>query len=563
MVVALVIDAVKALLDTEAEEDIDLQAPFMDMGLDSLATTELVRQLGVALGVQLPPTLLFDYPTVVALSGYLSGLVCGERQVNDQVGRTRQSTHDKQRGYVAVVGVSCRLPGGIEGPALLWNALTDGHCMVGKVPFSRWDVDAVTAKRANLGKAVQNRMQWGGFMEDLELFDPSPFRISTAEASVMDPQQRLLLEYSYLAFLDAGYTKEDLQDQNVGVFIGIAANDAMELAGNADTSETSVYSANATNHATAAGRISFTFGVQGPCASYDTACSTALVALHAGARCLQHGDCDLALTSGVNATLTATASIGCAIAGMTSVTGRCHTFDEAADGYVRGEGCGAVVLKLMGDSKSDRDQIYAVVRSAGVAQDGTSASLTAPNGRAQEKLLRFTHADGEVTADEVDYLEAHGTGTALGDPIEMRSAASVFGTGRSKDCPLVMGSIKANIGHLEPAAGAAGLIKTVLVLQHEQAPPNIALNSLNPKIEAVVEGFPVRFPVTLESLSVNSRDKSLQAGVSSFGFSGTIAHALVAQPLVEMARDIPEFHGLYMGSSKVNRPWMHPKREKS
>jgi acyl transferase domain-containing protein len=303
-------------------------------------------------------------------------------------------------------------------------------------------------------------MMWGGFMEDLELFDASFFKISAAEASAMDPQQRLLLEYSYLAFHDAGYSKEVLQGQDAGVFVGISGTDAQELAGNRSNADVSVYSANGTTHSTAAGRLSFVFGLQGPCAAYDTACSSALVALHAAVRSLQHEECDLAVATGVSVMLTATASKSIATAGMTSSSGRCHTFDEGADGYCRSEGCGAVVLKRMGDALADQDRIHAVVRGVGVAQDGTSASLTAPNGQAQEKLLHAALRDAGLASHELDYLETHGTGTALGDPIEMNALKAVMGEGRSDEHPLVMGGVKANIGHLEPAAGIAGLFST-------------------------------------------------------------------------------------------------------
>ena len=301
----------------------------MEMGLDSLATTQLVRQLGEDLGVTLAPTLLFDYPTVAALSTYLASLV-STTNVEHELGSeerlrvrpTFRAAGALQRG-VAVIGMSCRLPGSIEGLAALWTALSEGRCAVGKVPFHRWDVEAATASRKNLSEEVQNRMRWGGFVEDLELFDPSFFRISAAEASAMDPQQRLLLEYSWLAFCDAGYTKDKLQDQNAGVFLGIASNDAVEVSSKAAASATSVYSANGTSHSTAVGRVSYTFGLQGPCAAYDTACSSALVALHAGVRGLQNGDCDLALVIGVNVMLTDTLSEAFAVAGMTSPTGRC------------------------------------------------------------------------------------------------------------------------------------------------------------------------------------------------------------------------------------------------
>ena len=232
------------------------------------------------------------------------------------------------------------------------------RCAVTKVPFTRWDVDAAMISQAALSEEVKSRMKWGGFVEDLELFDPSFFRISAAEAAVMDPQHRLVLECSWLAFHDAGYTKEALQDQNVGMFLGISSSDAVEVSGKGASSSAgpSVYSANGTSHSTAVGRVSFTFGLQGPCAAYDTACSSALVALHAGVRGLQNGDCDLALVSGVNAMLISTISASFAVAGMTSATGRCHTFD-AADGYVRGEGW-RVVLKRMDDAISDHDRVH-------------------------------------------------------------------------------------------------------------------------------------------------------------------------------------------------------------
>eukprot|EP01052_Picozoa_sp_SAG31_P050815 SAG31_NODE_11777_length_999_cov_1.294444_1_plen_310_part_10 len=260
--------------------------------------------------------------------------------------------------------------------------------------------------------------------------------------------------------------------------------------------------------------------------------------------------------------LTPTISKAFAVAGMTSATGRCHTFDAAADGYVRAEGCGALVLKPMADATNDTDRIHAVVQGVGVAQDGISASLTAPNGQAQQKLLRHTLHDAQLDGHDVDYLEAHGTGTALGDPIEMNALASVMGDDRSDECPLVMGAVKANIGHLEPGAGAAGLIKAVLVLQHELAPPNAELKTLNPKIEAVVGGFPVHFPVSLEPLRQHSgreADAALVAGVSSFGYAGTIAHTVMCQPSRESARSSPATTDDEADSAFPNRksfPWL-------
>jgi len=365
------------------------------------------------------------------------------------------------------------------------------------------------------------------------MFDAGLFNISPAEAAGMDPQHRLLLDCAYLAFQDAGLTREVLQDKRVGVFVGISTNDAAELALKSQE-EKNVYSANGTSHSVAAGRISFVFGLRGPCIAYDTACSSSLVALHGAVRALQHNECDAALVMGVNVMLTPSASISIAVAGMSSPTGRCHTFDKSADGYVRSEGCGAIVLKRMDNAESNEDVIHAVIKGVAVGQDGTSASLTAPNGRAQEELIHRALKDGGISGEDVDYLEAHGTGTSLGDPIEMKAVSSAMNGGRKDTNPLVLGGVKANIGHLEPAAGLAGLIKAILVLQKEQAPPNAELRTLNPKIREVMTNCPLHFPMELESLrkyTGKSDGEALIAGVSSFGYAGTIAHALVEQYL--------------------------------
>ena len=452
---------VENLLGDEAPQGgVDIDTPLMELGLDSLAATQLMREMSEKWQFPLQPTLLFDYPTINSLCDHLASVMSDDVVSQD----TAVSMPHQVSGYltgsqdrgVAIVGMGCRFPGGIEGPVMFWDVIQAGRCVVGKVPFCRWDVDAAMVRFVNLTEEVKRRMMWGGFVEDLELFDTSFFKISAAEVSAMDPQQRLLLEYSYLAFHDAGYTKKAMEGRNAGVFMGIYSTDAMEVAGKRSAAEMSVYSANGTSHSTAAGRVSYVFGLQGPCAAYDTACSSALVALNAAVRSLQNGDCDLAVAGGVNVMLTPTVSFSIAAAGMTSSAGRCHTFDEGADGYCRGEGCGAVVLKRMGDAASDQDRIHAVVRGIGVAQDGTSASLTAPNGRAQEKLLRSTLRDAGLAGHEVDYLEAHGTGTALGDPIEMNALTAPMGEGRSEEHPLVMGGVKANIGHLEAAAGISG-----------------------------------------------------------------------------------------------------------
>ena len=537
--------ACESVLGDDLNLDDDL--PLMEAGIDSLGATELVNVLNSSIGLELPSTLLFNHPTIRALTAHIVTQIQEPSRADEdtppknlQPGREQQpglslSSRRVKEPDVAIIGMSCRLPGGIEGSVMLWDVARAGSCTVTKVPFSRWDMDAEAASKPEFSIDMKNRMAWGGFVNNLDLFDAGFFRISTAEASAMDPQHRLLLEYSFLAFRDAGYDKKSLQGQNVGVFVGIAGSGSFG---------DGVYALSGALASGAVGRVSYVLGLQGPCAAYDTACSSSLTALHAAVRSLRADDCDLALVAGVNMLMPG-AAVPFAVAGMTSPTGRCHTFDELADGYVRGEGSGAVVLQRMQDAVSDQNRLHAVVCGVGAAQDGTSASLTAPNGQAQEKLYNTALQDAELGhgGSTVDYLEAHGTGTALGDPIEMGSLAEVMGKGRGGDQPLVMGAVKANVGHTEMAAGVAGLLKAVLVLKHEQAPPNPELQTLNPKIAAVVKGFPVLFPRKVELLrllSDNAESDRLVAGVSSFGAYGTIAHAVIAQAPTEEVRELTD-----------------------
>ena len=377
-------------------------------------------------------------------------------------------------------------------------------------------------------------------MDNIDLFDAGVFRISTAEATSMDPQQRLLLEYALLAFSDAGCTTDMLHGSNVGVFVGIATADAREVHA-ASGKNRGVYSANGTSHSTAVGRISFTFGLEGPSVAYDTACSSSLVALDAATQCLQLHNCDLALVAGVNVMLTPSISKAFGVAGMTSPTGQCHSFDAAADGFCRGEGCGAVVLQRLGEAGADERTVHAVVRSVHVKQDGQSASLMAPNGTSQSKLLRATLAGASLEGHDVDYIEAMSVGSPLGDLIEFGAITAVMGDGRLNEGSLVMGALKTNIGHTETASGMAGLIKAVLVLQLEKATCIAGLCTLNPKIEVIAKDLPVVFPRATEPLRLHSGKppgQALVAGVSAFGYAGTIAHAILAQAPFEQARPV-------------------------
>ena len=528
---------VSNILERKINES-DVKTPLVELGMDSLSMPALNYAIHDQFDVDLGPVGVYNFPTIHALAEFIAkGEAAGAADTTSQ--RTTTSTKSK----VAIVGMSCRFPGGIEGPEELWEATSAGKSVVGTIPKTRWDVHAVIAMDKTLSDDAKARLHYGGFMEDIDSFDANFFGISASEASKMDPQQRLALEYSYAALYDAGYrTKESLEGLNAGVFVGIFGTDAIEVASSAAGSS-NLYSVLGTAHSVAAGRISFALGLTGPCCSYDTACSSSLVALHAAMRSLQHGDCDMAVVVGVNVMLTPTASKAMAVAGATSPTGKCHTFDASGDGYCRSEGCGAVVLKRIEDV--DKGGVYAVLRGAAVAQDGTSASLMAPNGRAQEKLLRSTLEDAGLEGHEVDYMEAHGTGTSLGDPIEVGAISAVLGKPEKRQSPLMMGSVKANIGHLEGAAGMAGLIHAILVLQHETVVPNAELKTLNLKISQAMGSAWLEFPSTAKPLRVKNdgatgseSEKLLVAGLSSFGFSGTIAHALLEQAPREMTRSV-------------------------
>jgi acyl transferase domain-containing protein len=395
--------------------------------------------------------------------------------------------------------MSCRLPGGIESPWQFWEAIIAGECKVSQVPYARWDSDFVQNENSNQ-EEIQRRMRWGGFIRDLDLFDPEFFNISIAEARLMDPQQKLLLESAYIAFRDAGYTKEQLKGLNAGVFIGIETNDATQNLLRSMKSDTlDVFSLTGQSHATATGRISFIFGLQGPSVAMNSACSSTMSAFHSAIRSLQSGDCDVAIVLGVNIIICPIGVVSCAAAGLTSPTGMCHTFDDSADGYVRSEGVGAIVLKRIENAKSDNDAIYAEILGTGLAQDGMRASLTAPNGKSQELLLRKALKDAGIFGNNVDYIEAHGTGTKLGDPIELSAISAVMRSPEDSN-PLVIGSAKANLGHMEAASSIGGIIKCILTLMHETVTPNIGLRKLNSHIEEKIAKLPILFPKTVESL---------------------------------------------------------------
>ncbi|HVC90457.1 MAG TPA: polyketide synthase, partial [Acidobacteriaceae bacterium] len=380
----------------------------------------------------------------------------------------------RSREPIAIIGLGCRFPGAVVNGDTFWDLLREGRDAISLVPPDRWDADAYYDPDPDQpGKMVT---RWGGFLDQIDQFDAKFFEIAPREAASMDPQQRLALEVAWETLENAGVAPTDLRGTKTGVFLGIASNDYSQLlAQTGDPEAMDAHYASGIAHSIASGRISYLLGLEGPSISLDTACSSSLVAVHLACESLRAGDCSLALAGGVNAMLAPETTALLSRVRMLSPGGRCKAFDESADGFVRGEGCGFVALKTLSQAQADGDRILAVIRGTAINQDGASSSLTAPNGPSQVTLMRQALATAGLRPADVSYVEAHGTGTALGDPIELQALGAVYGAARPQDRPLHVGSLKTNLGHLEAAAGIAGLIKTVLALDHAQIPPHLHL----------------------------------------------------------------------------------------
>ncbi|MFG2605992.1 beta-ketoacyl synthase N-terminal-like domain-containing protein [Streptomyces sp. NPDC048514] len=436
------------------------------------------------------------------------------RQEARQGGRTREP--------VAIVGMGCRFPGGSDTPEAFWEFLSGGGDGVVDVPADRWDIEELYDPEP--GRPGKVYLRQGGFLrEDVRGFDAHFFGISPLEAAEMDPQQRLLLEVTWEALERAGIPAHSLKGTRTGVFVGVIGSEyaglpRAERFGNP-------YTLTGAMSAIMSGRVSYVLGTQGPSLSVDTACSSSLVSVHLARESLLRGESDTALAGGVNLLLSATGFASLCDLGALSRDGRCKSFDASGDGYGRGEGCGVVVLKRLSDALRDGDPVLAVIRASGVNQDGPGSGLTVPNGSAQRDLIRRTLSEAGVAPTDIGYFEAHGTGTALGDPIEVQAIKDVFAGDPARRAPLRIGSVKSNIGHLEAAAGVAGLIKLVLCLQHGRIPPNLHLNTLNPKIR--LADIPATVPQVCEEWEADTGVRT--AAISSYGFSGTNAHAVLAE----------------------------------
>jgi acyl transferase domain-containing protein/aryl carrier-like protein len=424
---------------------------------------------------------------------------------------------------IAIVGMGCRFPGGAENPERFWQRLRDGFDAIREVTPDRWDVDAhYDPDPATPGKMYARH---AGLLDRVDAFDAGFFGISPRECESMDPQQRLLLEVAWEALEDAGLPRERLSEGQTGTYVGVMFHDYSQLIASAGLEHVDTYFGTGNGIAFLSGRLSYHLGLRGPSLVIDTACSSSLVAVHLACQSLRSGESDVALACGVNLILSPLSTlIMCKLRAL-APDGRCKTFDASADGYVRGEGCGVVVLKRLSDAMAQGDRIWAVIRGSAVNQDGASAGLTVPNGLAQQAVIRRALSNAGVEARQVGYVEAHGTGTRLGDPLEVRSLWAVLREGRGADAPLAVGSLKTNVGHMEGAAGVGALIKTVLALRNGQIPPHLHFKTLNPLIAE--ERIPIHVPTELTPWPAIDGRRS--AGVSSFGLSGTNAHVIIEE----------------------------------
>ena len=536
----IVIKAIRSVLGTKRVAAFSRQRPLMEMGFDSFQLLALRALLTQRLGIDLEPTFFFRYSTAEAIIGYFQH---GQQAIHEpqpdkyhytldmldmpaRLGTAQPEQKLPPNEPIAMIGMACRFPGGVSNPDEFWSLLKGGVDAISEVPQDRWDMDACYGNQTG-----QIRTRYGGFLEQVDRFDASFFRIAPVEAATMDPQQRLLLETHWEALENAGINPETLKGSDTGIYVGIFADDYKLLQARQVTQLTA-YFGTGTSNSVAAGRMAYFLGTEGPTMSVDTACSSSLVALHLACQSLQSGESRLVLASGVNLMLSPELSV--TFSHMLAPDGRCKTFDAAADGYVRSEGCGVVVLKRLRDAQADGDNILAVIRGTAINQDGASNGLTAPNGLAQECLLRKALAVADVTAQEISYVEAFGAGTPLGDVVEFNALAAIYGKNRSEENPLLVGSVKTNIGHTEAAAGMAGLIKVVLALQHQYIPPHLHLRKRNPQLCATQ----VTISNQGQRWTTPQTDQPRRAGVSAFGFSGTNAHVIVEEA-PRLLTDVP------------------------
>ncbi len=499
---------------------IDPTAPLGHFGIDSIRVMQLTHSVETWLGRRLPATFLYDHPNLRSVAVSLAG--CGpDLRLNGHGAPTFGASAggaDREE-TIAVVGMACRVAGA-DGLTGLWDLLKRGRCSVTEVPKDRWPADAFYDPRPLAPGKMTTR--WGGFLSGVDRFDPLFFGISPREAVQMDPQQRLLLESTWHALEDAGMTANGRMVTDTGVFVGLSNNDYPRLF-RPDFTDIDGYTGTGNAHNIAANRISYALDFHGPSMVVDTACSSSLVAVHQARRSLMAGECSVAIAGGANVILSPAATIGFSKSGVMSPDGACRAFDARANGFVRGEGAGVVVLKRLSHARRDGDRIYAVIRGSAVTTNGRTTGILAPSFDAQAALLRAACKNAGIDPLEVQYVEAHGTGTVVGDAIEARAIGAAYGRAEG-GLPCLIGSIKTNIGHLEAAAGILGFIKVALCVYHREIPASLHFEQGSPEIP--FESLSLR---VVSSRTSWPEGRRATAGVSSFGFGGANAHAILAE----------------------------------
>ncbi|MGK4000973.1 SDR family NAD(P)-dependent oxidoreductase [Sorangium sp. So ce1036] len=515
-----------AVLRVNDPGTLDPHRGLLDLGLDSLMAVELTRRLRERSGLAIPSTLVFDHPTLDAAAQWLlEQLTPGRPQAREsEVGESEVRAGIDASEPMAIVGVGLRMPGGARDLDGLWSLLAEERDTLRLIPPERFDVQALyDADPDAKGKTY---VRHASLMEDVASFDASFFGISPREAEPMDPQQRLLLETAWNALEDAGVRADQLRGSDTGVFVGVAPSEYAHYRG--ASAKEDAYALTGTALSFSAGRVAYHLGLQGPAVSVDTACSSSLVALHLACEALRRGDCAMALAAGVQVIADPSGFVLLSRTRAVSADGRCKTFSEAADGYGRGEGVAVVVLMRLSDAQAQGKRVLGLVRGTAVNQDGASSGITAPNGTAQQKVLRAALRHAGLRPADIDVVECHGTGTSLGDPIEVQALGAVYGQGRDAKRPLLLGAIKSNIGHLESASGLAGLCKVLAAFRHEALPATLHSAPRNTKIPW--ESLPVQVVDRLTPWPRRQDGQPRRAGVSSFGISGTNAHVIVEEP---------------------------------